>query len=99
MNVALLFVVKLLLSMLTMDITTTLSATDGTASSSSSSSSSSNSDVVIIGGGLSGLSAALRLTQQRNSRLNITVLEARDRLGGRCLSVGAIDLVSEKLTG
>ncbi|MFP4687560.1 MAG: FAD-dependent oxidoreductase [bacterium] len=40
-------------------------------------------DVVIIGGGLSGLSAAAHLA---GSGKNVTVLEQKDRLGGRCAS-------------
>ena len=37
-------------------------------------------DVIIIGAGVSGLAAAQKLLQQG---LNVLVLEARDRLGGR----------------
>src|SRR5512143_1387268 len=42
-----------------------------------------NTDIAIIGGGLSGLALADRL--QRAGR-DYTILEARDRLGGRILS-------------
>lgn len=44
-------------------------------------------DVVIIGGGLSGLMAALRLTQQGLERL--VVIEARPEVGGRLLSLSS----------
>src|SRR5262245_45616629 len=39
-----------------------------------------NSEVVVIGGGVAGLAAARRLT---GAGLTVTVVEARDRLGGR----------------
>ena len=41
--------------------------------------------IVIIGGGITGLSAAYRLSElggERNHPLDITLIEARDRLGG-----------------
>ena len=38
--------------------------------------------VAIIGGGISGLAAAQRLIEERNSRCEITLFEATDRLGG-----------------
>ena len=42
------------------------------------------SDVIVIGGGISGLSAARLLTAQG---LDVVVLEARDRVGGRTHTV------------
>ncbi|XP_035264257.1 amine oxidase [flavin-containing]-like [Anguilla anguilla] len=41
-------------------------------------------DVIVLGGGLSGLSAAKLL---KESGLNVVVLEARDRVGGRTFTV------------
>ncbi len=43
-------------------------------------------DVLIIGAGLSGLTAAYALHQQK-PELNLRILEARDRIGGRILTV------------
>jgi NADPH-dependent 2,4-dienoyl-CoA reductase/sulfur reductase-like enzyme len=45
-------------------------------------------DVVIVGAGLSGLSCALRLTEYQDptNGVDLVVLEARDRVGGRTLS-------------
>lgn len=40
--------------------------------------------LVVVGAGMAGLTAALRLTQARH---DVTVLEARDRVGGRVRSV------------
>jgi monoamine oxidase len=41
-------------------------------------------DVVVIGGGLAGLQAALRC---KEAGLSVTVLEARDRVGGKTWSI------------
>jgi len=40
-------------------------------------------DVIVVGGGLSGLSAAYELHKKYGGKLKITVLEARDEVGGR----------------
>ncbi len=45
---------------------------------------STNSDVIILGAGVAGLSAAIELAQ---AGLSVTVLEARNRIGGRILTV------------
>jgi monoamine oxidase len=47
-------------------------------------------DALVVGAGLSGLYAA-RLLQRAG--LTITVLEARDRLGGRVLSQPSADVL------
>ncbi len=56
-------------------------------------------DVVVVGAGLSGLCCALRLTR---AGLSVKLLEARDRIGGRVLSVqigGAfVDLGAQWIT-
>lgn len=46
---------------------------------------SSTARVVIVGGGLSGLSAAEHLLKT-NPEVEVTLLEAKDRVGGRTLS-------------
>src|SRR5689334_15977375 len=43
----------------------------------------SKAQVVVVGAGLAGITAALRLTEQGT---DVTVLEARDRVGGRLCS-------------
>src|SRR5688572_29401158 len=58
-------------------------------------------DVVVIGAGAAGLAAARELVA---AGIDVTVLEARDRLGGRILTVhdrdiGAIELGAEFLHG
>lgn len=46
------------------------------------------SDILIIGGGLSGLSAAYFLTQSElTNNLSISLLESRERVGGRSFSI------------
>ena len=50
--------------------------------------------VVIIGSGVGGLTTAYELLS-RNSNIKVTVLEARDRTGGRCLSLRTGDTLTE----
>jgi monoamine oxidase len=50
--------------------------------------------VVIIGSGVGGLTTAYELLS-RNSTLSVTILEARDRTGGRCLSLRTGDTLTE----
>ena len=45
---------------------------------------SNNSDVIILGAGVSGISAAIELAK---AGLSLTILEARNRIGGRILTV------------
>ena len=48
-----------------------------------------SASVVVVGGGLSGLAAALRL---RKDNVDVQVVEARDRVGGRTWTVDGVDL-------
>lgn len=54
-----------------------------------------DTDILIVGAGLSGVVAAYRLLEQ-NPKLKVGIVEARDRVGGRILSVpteyGAFDV-------
>jgi monoamine oxidase len=43
-----------------------------------------STDILIIGAGVTGLAAACN---RRHSDLDMTILEARDRIGGRTLSI------------
>jgi monoamine oxidase len=51
-------------------------------------------NIVIIGSGVGGLTTAYELLANK-SGANITVLEARDRTGGRCLSLRTGDTLTE----
>lgn len=51
-----------------------------------------NNQVIIIGGGMAGLSAANHLA--KNGIDDFRILEARNRLGGRIIS---IDITSQKV--
>ncbi len=44
-------------------------------------------NVVIIGAGIAGLSAAQRLLENKTNKINVTILEASSRVGGRIHSV------------
>ncbi|MFM8482489.1 MAG: FAD-dependent oxidoreductase, partial [Actinomycetota bacterium] len=39
--------------------------------------------VVVIGGGITGLTTAYRLAQRYRNAIDLTVLEAADRVGGK----------------
>ena len=51
-------------------------------------------DVIIIGSGVGGLTTAYELLAQK-SGANVTVLEAQNRTGGRCLSLRTGDTLTE----
>ena len=50
--------------------------------------------VVVIGSGVAGLTTAFEILD-RNSDVKVTVLEARDRTGGRCLTLRTGDTLTE----
>jgi monoamine oxidase len=50
--------------------------------------------VVIIGSGVGGLTTAYELLAH-NSNIDVTILEARDRTGGRCLTLRTGDTLTE----
>lgn len=50
--------------------------------------------VVIIGSGVGGLTTAFELLS-RNDDISVTILEARDRTGGRCLTLRTGDTLTE----
>src|SRR5258708_31439996 len=50
--------------------------------------------VVIVGSGVGGLTTAYELLSH-NSAITVTVLEARDRTGGRCLTLRTGDTLTE----
>lgn len=50
--------------------------------------------VVVIGSGVGGLTTAFEILD-RNSDVQVTVLEARDRTGGRCLTLRTGDTLTE----
>src|SRR3954463_7691859 len=50
--------------------------------------------VVIIGSGVGGLTTAYELLSH-NSDVKVTILEARDRTGGRCLTLRTADTLTE----
>ncbi|MGB6297123.1 MAG: FAD-dependent oxidoreductase [Rivularia sp. (in: cyanobacteria)] len=50
--------------------------------------------IVVIGSGIGGLTTAYELLS-RNSNIKVTVLEARDRTGGRCLTLRTGDTFTE----
>eukprot|EP00735_Rhodelphis_limneticus_P001080 TRINITY_DN11634_c0_g1::TRINITY_DN11634_c0_g1_i1::g.17479::m.17479 TRINITY_DN11634_c0_g1::TRINITY_DN11634_c0_g1_i1::g.17479 ORF type:complete len:522 (+),score=102.48,sp/Q8H191/PAO4_ARATH/31.95/8e-52,Amino_oxidase/PF01593.19/8.3e-78,NAD_binding_8/PF13450.1/1.1e-14,DAO/PF01266.19/1e-05,DAO/PF01266.19/0.047,NAD_binding_9/PF13454.1/0.00037,NAD_binding_9/PF13454.1/0.27,HI0933_like/PF03486.9/5.1e-05,HI0933_like/PF03486.9/21,Thi4/PF01946.12/3e-05,Pyr_redox_3/PF13738.1/0.00092,Pyr_redox_3/PF13738.1/18, len=47
--------------------------------------------VIVIGAGIAGLAAARTLVDKAPTRFNVTVLEARDRVGGRIWTAGTGD--------
>lgn len=53
-------------------------------------------DVVVIGSGVGGLTTAYEILAQ-NSGANVTVLEALNRTGGRCLSLRTGDTLTEDI--
>lgn len=44
-------------------------------------------DVIIVGAGLAGLSAAHQILKRTEGKLKVLVLEAKDRIGGRTLTI------------
>ena len=55
-----------------------------------------NRDVLIIGAGVAGLAAARELSR---ANFKVTVLEARDRIGGRVYTHDSVELGAEFIHG
>ena len=52
-------------------------------------------DVIIIGGGMSSLSACVKLIEE--GLANILLIEAKSKLGGRILTIPYRNIISHKL--
>ena len=51
-------------------------------------------NIVVLGGGIGGLTAAYEFLNQ-NTGYKVTLLEARERVGGRCLTLRPQDSITE----